>query len=449
MSTQKKIRFSVMMGLLAVLFAAMAVRAQDKVTLRYGLWDASQQPQYQDCATLFATENPNIEIKVEQIGWSAYWTGISTGFVSGNAPDVFTNHLAKYPEFVTQEQLVDIQPLVDRDQVPTDIYYPGLADLWTKDGKRYGLPKDWDTVAVVYNVEMLKAAGIDPAIMKSDDWTWNPKDGGKFEEVIAKLTLDAKGNNGLSPDFDKNNVVQYGWATSGTGSGVGSGYGQTEWSWLAVANGFKFNNGVWGNEYYYDDPKFAETIQWLFDLWLKKGYAPKIEDQTSLGRTALFQSKKVAMTADGSWMISTYLGSDFSVGFGRLPIGAEGRKSMFNGLADSIWVGSQHQEEAWQWVKFLASQPCEDIVGKAGVVFPAIPSSVEISLKVRADKGIDISAFTDQANEEGGTFLFPITDHASEINTIMGETMDRIALGQEEAATALAAANEEVNALFK
>ena len=30
-----------------------------------------------------------------------------------------------------------------------------------------------------------------------------------------------------------------------------------------------------------------------------------------------------------------------------------GRKSMFNGLADSIWVGSKHQDEAWKWVKFL------------------------------------------------------------------------------------------------
>jgi multiple sugar transport system substrate-binding protein len=37
-------------------------------------------------------------------------------------------------------------------------------------------------------------------------------------------------------------------------------------------------------------------------------------------------------------MIGSYVSSDFEVGFARLPIGPEGRKSMFNGMADSIWV---------------------------------------------------------------------------------------------------------------
>ena len=62
--------------------------------------------------------------------------------VSGTAPDVFTNHLAKYPEFAAKEQLVDIQPFVDRDGVDIGAYIGDLAELWTRDGKRFGLPKD-------------------------------------------------------------------------------------------------------------------------------------------------------------------------------------------------------------------------------------------------------------------------------------------------------------------
>jgi multiple sugar transport system substrate-binding protein len=89
------------------------------------------------------------------------------------------------------------------------------------------------------------------------------------------------------------------------------------------------------------------------------------------------------------------------------------------------------------------------IVGNAGVVFPAIPSAADASLKVREDAGVDVSAFVNQANEEGGTFLFPITDFGGEINTIMNETMDSIGLGEVDAATGLTAANDEVNALFQ
>jgi multiple sugar transport system substrate-binding protein len=93
-------------------------------------------------------------------------------------------------------------------------------------------------------------------------------------------------------------------------------------------------------------------------------------------------------------------------------------------------------------VKFLGSDECQQIVGETGVVFPAVPAAIEASLNVRAENGIDVSAFTDHATEEGGTFLFPITDFGGEIATIMTETMDAIALGEAAATDALLAATE-------
>lgn len=439
---QKRLSLIIILAVLALGIVGI-VQAQD-VTIRYALWDTNQLPPYEDCAAVFMENNPNIAIEIEQLGWGDYWTAIQSGFITGDAPDVFTNHLAKYPEFVVLEQILDVQPWVERDSVATDIYYPGLAELWVKDGARYGLPKDWDTVAVIYNVEMLEAAGIDPAIM--DTWTWNFEDGGEFEEVIAQLSLDANGNNGLSADFDTENVVQYGFANAWNFAGP---YGQTEYSMFTNATGWTHVNELWGDTYNYDDERFINTIQWMVDLWLVDGYSPSFADQAGLSRLALFQSGQSALVIDGSWMIGSYLASEFEVGFGRLPAGPEGRKSMFNGLADSIWTGSEHPDEAWEWVKFLASAECQTIVGESGVVFPAIPDAADISLQVRADAGIDVSAFTEQAAEDGGTFLFPITDFGGEIATIMTETMDSIGLGEVTAAEALPAANEEVNSLFR
>jgi multiple sugar transport system substrate-binding protein len=414
------------------------------VTIRYQLWDANQQPAYQACADEFTKQNPNITVKIEQLGWGDYWSGIQTGMVGGTAPDVFTNHLAKYPEFATKNQLVDLQPLVDRDKVDLNAYIKGLAELWVREGKRYGLPKDWDTVAVVYNTDMLQKAGVDPASLK--DLTWNAQDGGTFGELIAKLTLDASGKNGLDPAFDKGNVVQYGFVPQGPGGFSG----QTQWSMFAVSNGFKFTDGPWANKYYYDDPKLAEAIQWYADLALVKGYAPPLADYTTNGAGTFFQSGKAALTTDGSWTIGDYVkNAKFKPGFAQLPQGPQGRKSMFNGLADSIWVGSQHQEEAWQWVKFAASKTCADIVGNTGVVFPAQQSGVDASLAKRKTDGLDVSAFTDQALDPNGTFLFPVTDHGAEITTIMDPVMQSIMLGEKKAADALKEANTQVNALFQ
>ncbi|HWQ12227.1 MAG TPA: sugar ABC transporter substrate-binding protein [Roseiflexaceae bacterium] len=414
------------------------------VTIRYQLWDSNQQPAYQACADKFHEENPGITVKIEQLGWGDYWSGIQTGMVGGTAPDVFTNHLAKYPEFAAKNQLVDIEPMVQRDGVDLSVYYPGLADLWTRDGKRFGLPKDWDTVALVYNADMLEKAGVDPASLK--DLTWNAQDGGTFGELIKKLTLDSNGKNALDPAFDKTKVVQYGFIPQGAGGFSG----QTQWSMFAASNGFKFTDGPWATKYYYDDPKLAETLQWYANLHLVEGVAPSQADVSSQGGQTLFTAGKGALTTDGSWTIGDYLTkSSFKVGFAPLPKGPEGRKSMFNGLADSIWVGSKHQEEAWQWVKFAASKTCADIVGGFGVVFPAQQSGVDAALAKRKADGVDVTAFTDQAKDPNGTFLFPITDHGAEIATIMDSATQSIMLGQATAADALKQANEEVNALFK
>lgn len=418
--------------------------AADVVTIRYGLWDANQQPAYEACAAKFSEANPGIQVVVEQAGWGDYWNAVQTGMVGGTAPDVFTNHLAKYPEFVSKGQLVDIQSFVDRDGVNMDQYLPGLADLWGRDGARYGLPKDWDTVAVVYNKDMLDAAGV--TVEELNAATWNAQDGGSFGEIIKKLTIDANGNNALSPDFDKTQVAQYGFIPQGGGGA----YGQTQWSHWAVSNGFKFNDGLYDTKYYYDDPKLAETLQWYADLNLVQGVAPSLADVSSLGASAIFNSGKGALTTDGSWMIGSYVNdATFSVGFARLPEGPEGRKSMFNGLADSIWVGSQHQEEAWQWVKFAASPDCANIVGSYGVVFPAIQSGVDAALAAYSGRNVDVSAFTLQATEANGTFLFPVTDYASEIGPIMDAVMQSIMIGEKPAADALMEGNDQVNALFQ
>jgi multiple sugar transport system substrate-binding protein len=169
----------------------------------------------------------------------------------------------------------------------------------------------------------------------------------------------------------------------------------------------------------------------------------------NIGATALFTSQKTGMILDGSWMIGFYGGNtEFKVGFARLPLGPVGRRSMFNGLADSIYVKTQHPKEAWQWVKYLGTAEAQNVVGGYGAVFPAIQSGVQAANDSYKAKGLDVTAFTAQALEKNGTFLFPITDNASEINSIMQQAEDSIFLGQATAADALKAANAKVNATF-
>jgi multiple sugar transport system substrate-binding protein len=54
-----------------------------------------------------------------------------------------------------------------------------------------------------------------------------------------------------------------------------------------------------------------------------------------------------------------------------------------------------------------------------------------------------------EATDPNVTFLFPITDHASDVLRITRAALDAIFLNGADAAATLKSANEEVNALFE
>jgi multiple sugar transport system substrate-binding protein len=410
--------------------------ADGKVLLRYQLWDTNQKPMYQKCADRFEQANPRIEIQIENKNWGDYWSGLARGFIAETAPDVFTDHLGKYPQFAQSEV---IEPISTRG-VDMDQYLPGLAKLWqSPSGKQYGLPKDWDTVAVIVNEDMLRKAGVTK--QQLDSATWNPSDGGSFEQIAAKLTVDAAGKRGDEPGFDKSKVDVYGLAFDPGGLT----YGQTTWAGFAASLGFQLlDKNPWGTKYHYDDPAFAQTMTWWRDM-IRKGYMPSLEQARTLGQSAAFQSGKAALAIDGDWTIGTYSATKgVKVGYSPQPAGPKGSWSMYNGLADAIWVGSKHKPEARKWVGFLASQECQSIVGSEAVVFPAIKSEIPKAVAKHKANGIDVSAFTSYI-ESGNTVLYPITDKAPQINLIVQPTLEEFLNGDEDAAKVFKDMNDQVN----
>ena len=316
--------------------------------LRYGLWDTNQKPVYQKCADRFQQQNPDIKIQIENKNWNDYWSGLARGFIGETAPDVFTDHLGKYPQFAQSEV---IEPVSTRG-IDMDQYLPGLAKLWqSPDGKQYGLPKDWDTVALIVNQDMLDKAGVSKDEL--DNATWNPDDGGTFQQIVAKLTVDTNGKRGDEPGFDPENVKVYGL---GFDPG-GLTYGQTTWAGFAACLGFKLNDkNPWGTKYNYDDPAFAKTFTWWRNM-IRKGYMPSLETARTLGQSASFQSGKAALAIDGDWTIGTYSATKgIKVTYAPQPKGPNGSWSMYNGLADAIWVGTKHKPEAIKWVNFLPAR---------------------------------------------------------------------------------------------
>ena len=417
----------------------------DGTTLTYGLWDANQLPAYEQCAADFHEANPTITVDVEQLGWDDYWNKINTGFVSGENYDVFTGHLANFPEFMLNEQILPLDDYIKADGVDLSIYQAGLADLWKgSDDKQYGLPKDFDTVALFYNKQFTDAAGLTAEQLGA--LTWNPEDGGSYEAAIAHLTVDKNGVRGDEPGFDKSNVETYGlWMENSGGAD-----GQTQWAYLTQTNGWTQTNGAWGDEYNFDDPAFQDTIDWWYSL-VEKGYMPTFEAQTGIGWADQLSAGKAALVGNGSWMTGAVFGSasdTFTPAIAPTPVGPSGeRASMLNGLADNIWAGTDHADESWEWVKYLGSSACQDVVAEAAVVFPAITTATDAAVEAFAAKDIDVSPFIMQVDDDT-TFLYSITDHRSDVLALVTPVMESIMSGTSKASS-LTAVNEQVNALFK
>jgi multiple sugar transport system substrate-binding protein len=425
-----------------------------KGVIEYWLWDSSQQPGYQKCADAFQQQNPGLRIHISQYGWDSYWSKLTAGFIADTAPDVFTDHLAKYAQFVDLKVLRPLDNLGPTSDINDADYQQGLAQLWKgQDGKRYGAPKDWDTVAIFYNRAAVKAAGVDPS--KLDSLSWNPRDGGTFEKLVAHLTVDAKGVRGDQPGFDKNHVKVHGFASEGSGGG---GWGQTQWSAFTGSAGWQATDkNPWGTHFNLDQPAFQDTLRWYFGL-AQKGYMPTYEEiggANSVGSDKQIQSGTAVMGISGSWMLSTFSsltdasGKKLDIGIAPTPIGPTGKRaSMFNGLADSVTTLSKQPENAAKWVKFLSGEQCQDIIGQSGVVFPARPRGTELAVAFNKNqRKLDVTPFTRQV-EDKTTFLFPVTTNAADITALMAPRLDAVYIGSAPVSS-LTTLNNQLNALFK
>jgi multiple sugar transport system substrate-binding protein len=423
-------------------------------TIEYWLWDSAQQPGYQKCADAFQKANPGLRVHISQYGWDTYWSKLTAGFIADTAPDVFTDHLSKFAQYVDLKVLRPLDELGPTSDVKDSDYQQGLAELWKgQDGHRYGTPKDWDTISIFYNTGALKAAGVDPSQLQT--LNWNPTDGGTFEKLVAHLTVDQNGKRGDEPGFDKAHVKVHGLGSDGSG---GSGWGQTQWSAFTGSAGWQATDkNPWGTHFNLDQPAFQDTLKWYFGL-AQKGFMPtyaEIGGSNAISPDKQIQSGAAAMALGGSWTISTFskltdaAGKKLDIGIAPTPIGPSGKRaSMFNGLADSITTLSKQPDNAAKWVKFLSGEQCQEIIGQSGVVFPARPKGTDLAIQYnKTERKLDVTPFTDQVKNKT-TFLFPVTSNAADITALMNPRMDAVYIGSSPVSS-MTTLNNQLNNLFK
>ena len=322
--------------ILCILFACLSV-ALAQTTISYAIWDNNQLPAHQQIAAAFEAENPDVKVDIQVVPWGNYWDKLQTAVAGGEAYDVFWMNGPNFPVYASKGVLMDLQDRVAADNLDTSVYPQALVDLYTYDGDVYGLPKDFDTIAVYYNKDMFDAAGMD---YPSADWTWDD-----LKSTAQALTKD--GNWG----FASTTADQAGY-----------------WNFIYENGGQVISDD--GTQVLIGEPAACGAIDYLYSF-VADGLSPDGATMSSVDPwTQLFPGGRVAMVVGGSWLARTYADAEPTIDVAPLPQETQ-RASIIHGLANVMWSKTQHPDEAWKFVEFLGSDKAATILAQSGTVIPA------------------------------------------------------------------------------
>ena len=403
-----------------------------KVKLTYALWDAYQQVGYQKSIEEFQKRNPHIEVTIDQIPYSSYQPKITAEYISGNAPDVFWVNTPFLGDWIDNGLVSDLTDKITTDKIDLAQYYPALVALHQRDGKTYGLPKDWDTIALYYNKEYFAKRRVEPR----NDLTWAADGSGTFLPYLQKLTVDTHGNDATSKHFDAGSVKTYATAIANDPQG---GYG----SYFAMLGGDLLIEKPFDRSSTLDSTTNREALDFLITTMRK---AHVVAPAGEIGPNAdgsnlqqLFSQSRIATYQAGDWnTVALSQLTAFKIGVMELPHGPNGQVTVFNGLCDGMSSKSDHPEEAWELVKWLASADSQRIMGGGGYIWPAIKSLDPLFLDYWKKKGIDLSAFLNEAT--GKTINFPVGTGVGEALTDVQTELGPVFLGTRSVTSGLRAA---------
>ena len=148
---------------------------------------------YEDMLQRWNEENPDkqINVKLNVMPYDDMHNKLTLALQSGEgAPDMVDIEIGKFPSYLQGEvQFMDLTSYVDpyRDDIVSS-----RLDIYSKDGKNYGIPTHVGATVAFYNTEILEEAGVDYTTIK----TWDDyKAAGEKVKAIGKIMGCAETNN--------------------------------------------------------------------------------------------------------------------------------------------------------------------------------------------------------------------------------------------------------------
>ncbi len=351
-----------------MLLSVVPMASAEEVTITFAFWDTNQEPGMRAIADAYEAAHPGVKIETQVTPWSEYWTKLEAAAMGGEMPDVYWMHSNQFFKYADAGIMLDLSDL----DIDYSVYPEGITALYNYEGTQLAVPKDYDTIALVYNKEIFDAAG-EP--YPDDTWTWET-----LREVAKRLTDTEKGIYG----FGAPNDTQSGYL-----------------NFVYQNEGFAFEDGVSG----YDLEATKEAIQTWADLMLVDGVSPSLESFVDMGVDDQFRAGKLAMCFTGSWNMSAYTSNEVINGkfdLCVLPMGKT-RASIYNGLGYGGSATTKNPDVVKDFIKFCGSEEGNILQAENKAAIPAYKGTEHYFTDLFPD--INISCYTEMI-EYGVQFPF-------------------------------------------
>ncbi|MGN6030956.1 MAG: ABC transporter substrate-binding protein [Thermomicrobiales bacterium] len=353
--------------------AAITPYNGEEAKVTYGFWDTAQESAIDEQIKAFTAAFPKITIEKQIVPWADYWTQLQTAVAGGSTFDTMWMNVSNFPTYAAAGALLPITQIIGGDGIAVDKLPQTLVESYALDGVQYGVPRDFDAIAIYYNKKLFDDAGV---AYPTDEWTWDD-----FRAAAEKLTNKDAGiwGVGMQTSFQEN------WI-----------------NFIYQNDGTLLNADL--TKVVLTEPAADEAIQYVTRFFTDELTPSIAVQQSNPVAETLFPAGQVAFIPAGSFRASTYGALDLDLGVAPLPTGKK-KATITHGVANVIWSGASNPGAALEWVKWLHGEEAETILGKSGATIPALAGTQQGW--VDAIPKLDLQVFVDSAQDFGFSFNWP------------------------------------------
>ena len=392
-------------------------------TLTWALWDKEATAYWQALADGYMKTHDGVTIEMVDLGSNDYMTQLATQLSGGNGElDVLS--IKDIPGYANLINLEMLEPLNDVLTTPKEDFNGVLEQLTDESGNFYGIPFRSDFWVVFYNKALFDAAQVP---YPTNDMTLDD-----YDALARKMT---------------------------SGSGSEKVYGAHYHTWRSAVSLFGVLDGqhtIIDGTYDFLKPVYEQVLAQQKDGIVMDYGELKT---ANLHYSAAFQNGTAAMVNMGSWFLATmqqynanaategYEPVDFGMVKYPHPDGVPAGSTLGTVTSLGVNVNSDNKELANDFVNWCAGPEGAAIMASTGS-FPAV-STAETVETIAATEGFPSDAESKEALSTSAIYLeMPLSDKASEIETVLNTEHDAIMTGAETVDEGIANMNEQVQAIL-